>query len=114
MSMRQDLSIAGPSSSRRRTVATPSKRPKAEVPTYKGFLSCSSEPASTLDLNQRNNVLHDYLRTNSGVKSDSQSFIFESSLGSTRLPASNDHTSTGTHILPSGTSENPISIESLP
>ena len=79
-----------------------------------GFCYVNSDLSSSLDLDLWDNILEDYLGTDSGVHSKSQSFICESALDHPRRLLSGNHSTLDYLASFPATRENSIIIESSP
>ena len=103
--IRKDSDETRSARSSRSLCSTFTKRHKTNVPSTKGFCYVKSDLTSSLDLDKN---MEDYLSTDSGVNSNSQSFICESSLDHSKRTISDGQPFLDFISSSPGISENPI------
>ena len=113
-SWRRDTNETGSSSTYLPTRANGTLRSKTKAPSVKGSSFAYSDINSSLDLDHWDNVLEDYLGTDSENVLNSQSFGSDSALDQSGRFIANETPTLTSNASTAGTSNKPIRIESSP
>ena len=111
---RPDSNAGGPSTSYKPTGEKAMKRRRMKTPSFKGSSFAYSELDSSLELDHWDKVIDDYLGIDSEIVYNTPTYKIGGDLDQSGCTLASETNTQTTILLPTGTCDNPIRIESSP